>query len=142
LPAIFCFARSLLFAHSGCNKNPQACRNLDFNLKPETTSDMQSQTLSNAAVLLFAVACGLVVANVYYAQPLLDAMAKAFAMSPAIIGIVITLTRVGYGIGLVLLVHNQLRSRPRNMLSSTSSRRTQPWNNAAAKCSNTVRNSR
>jgi len=65
---------------------------------------MQPQPLKSSVVLLFAIACGLAVSNVYYAQPLLDAMAEAFAMSPASIGIVITLTQIGYGIGLVLLV--------------------------------------
>lgn len=65
---------------------------------------MQTQPLKSSVVLLFAIACGLAVGNVYYAQPLLDAMAEAFAMSPATIGIVITLTQIGYGIGLVLLV--------------------------------------
>ncbi len=65
---------------------------------------MQPQPLKSSVVLLFAIACGLAVGNVYYAQPLLDAMAEAFAMSPASIGIVITLTQIGYGIGLVLLV--------------------------------------
>ncbi|MBD9607741.1 putative MFS family arabinose efflux permease [Pseudomonas sp. PvR086] len=60
--------------------------------------------LSGAVVLLFAVACGLAVGNVYYAQPLLDAMAEAFAMDPATIGIIITLTQIGYGVGLLLLV--------------------------------------
>ncbi len=60
--------------------------------------------LSGAVVLLFAVACGLAVGNVYYAQPLLDAMAEAFAMDPATIGIVVTLTQIGYGVGLLLLV--------------------------------------
>jgi len=65
---------------------------------------MQSQPLKSSAVLLFAIACGLAVGNVYYAQPLLDAMAEAFTMSPATIGIVITLTQIGYGLGLVLLV--------------------------------------
>jgi predicted MFS family arabinose efflux permease len=65
---------------------------------------MQLKSLNSSVVLLFAVACGLAVGNVYYAQPLLDAMAEAFSMSPASIGIVITLTQTGYGIGLVLLV--------------------------------------
>ena len=60
--------------------------------------------LSSAVVLLFSIACGLAVANVYYAQPLLDAMAQAFAISPANIGIVVTLSQVGYGFGLLLLV--------------------------------------
>ncbi|USW97718.1 MFS transporter [Pseudomonas proteolytica] len=60
--------------------------------------------LSGAVVLLFAIACGLSVANVYYAQPLLDAMAMTFSMDPATVGIVISLTQVGYGVGLLLLV--------------------------------------
>ena len=60
--------------------------------------------LSSAVVLLFSIACGLAVANVYYAQPLLDAMTQAFAISPANIGIVVTLSQVGYGFGLLLLV--------------------------------------
>lgn len=81
---------------------------------------MQSHSLSNAVVLLFSVACGLAVGNVYYAQPLLDAMAEAFAMSPATIGIVITLTQVGYGIGLVLLVPlGDLLNRRRLIVTQT-----------------------
>ena len=31
-------------------------------------------------------------------------MAEAFAMDPATIGIVVTLTQIGYGVGLLLLV--------------------------------------
>lgn len=53
---------------------------------------MPQSSLSGAVVLLFAIACGLSVANVYYAQPLLDAMATTFAMDPATVGIVISLT--------------------------------------------------
>ncbi|EPL10587.1 twin-arginine translocation pathway signal [Pseudomonas sp. CF161] len=55
-------------------------------------------------VLLFAVACGLAVGNVYYAQPLLDAMGQAFGMPAASVGGVVSLTQVGYGLGLLLLV--------------------------------------
>jgi predicted MFS family arabinose efflux permease len=81
---------------------------------------MQSQPLKSSVVLLFAIACGLAVGNVYYAQPLLDAMADAFAMSPATIGIVITLTQIGYGIGLVLLVPlGDLLNRRRLIVTQT-----------------------
>lgn len=60
--------------------------------------------LSPWLALLFSVACALAVANVYYAQPLLDAMARGFAIDPALVGLVVTLTQVGYGLGLILLV--------------------------------------
>ncbi len=77
-------------------------------------------TLSTSVVLLFAVACGLAVGNVYYAQPLLDAMANTFAMDPATIGIVVTLTQVGYGVGLVLLVPlGDLLNRRRLIVTQT-----------------------
>lgn len=61
-------------------------------------------SISTALVLLFAVACGLAVANVYYAQPLLDTLAAAFGIPRATVGIVITITQTGYGLGLLLLV--------------------------------------
>lgn len=81
---------------------------------------MKPHSLNNSVILLFAVACGLAVGNVYYAQPLLDAMAEAFAMSPATIGIVITLTQVGYGVGLVLLVPlGDLLNRRRLIVAQT-----------------------
>ena len=60
--------------------------------------------LSPAITLLFAIACGLSVANIYFAQPLLDAMAYDFGIAPAAIGIVVTLTQAGYAVGLMLIV--------------------------------------
>ncbi|RQR60276.1 MFS transporter [Burkholderia sp. Bp9002] len=60
--------------------------------------------LSKATALLFAVACGLAVANVYFDQPLLDLMARDFGISHAAIGIVITVTQIGYGAGLLFVV--------------------------------------
>jgi len=60
--------------------------------------------LSPWIALLFSIAGALAVANVYYAQPLLDAMAHDFGIPAAMIGLVVTLTQVGYGLGLVLLV--------------------------------------
>lgn len=60
--------------------------------------------LSRAVVLSFAVASGLAVANVYYAQPLLDSMADEFGIGHAAAGVVVTVTQVGYGLGLLLIV--------------------------------------
>nr|WP_246556705.1 MFS transporter [Bradyrhizobium liaoningense] len=55
-------------------------------------------------VLLLATACGLSVANIYFAQPLLDAMARDFGIAPAAIGMVVTFTQIGYAFGLILIV--------------------------------------
>ena len=63
-----------------------------------------SESLPRSRVLLFAVACGLAVANVYYAHPLLDAIADSFGIAPASVGVVVTVTQIGYGLGLLLLV--------------------------------------
>jgi predicted MFS family arabinose efflux permease len=64
----------------------------------------QSRRLTPAILLVFAVTCGMSVANIYYAQPLLDSIAATFAISPASIGMVVTLTQAGYAIGLVFIV--------------------------------------
>lgn len=73
--------------------------------------------MSRGAILLFASASGLSVANVYYAQPLLDALAADFSISHAAIGGVITATQVGCALALVLLVPlGDLLERRRLML--------------------------
>lgn len=59
---------------------------------------------SSGTTLIFAVAAGLSVANIYYAQPLLDSIARDFGISPAAIGLVVTLTQLGYGLGLIFIV--------------------------------------
>ena len=59
---------------------------------------------SRGLVILFAVACGAAVANVYFSQPLLVTMGHDLAMSPALVGSVVTLTHAGYGLGLFFLV--------------------------------------
>lgn len=61
-------------------------------------------TLPSALVMLLACAAGLSVANVYYAQPLLDAVAHEFAISQAAVGGVITATQIGCALALLLLV--------------------------------------
>lgn len=64
----------------------------------------RASALSRPVALLFSVACGLAVANVYYAQPLLDTMGDEFGISHSTVGLVITMTQIGYGFGLLLLV--------------------------------------
>jgi predicted MFS family arabinose efflux permease len=64
----------------------------------------RARGMSGPLALLFSVACGLAVANVYFAQPLLEVIADDFSMSYATIGVVITVTQIGYGLGLLLIV--------------------------------------
>jgi predicted MFS family arabinose efflux permease len=59
--------------------------------------------LRRGVTLLMAAAAGLAVANVYYAQPLLDAIGHDLAIGEAHLGIVIAMTQAGYGLGLLLL---------------------------------------
>lgn len=63
-----------------------------------------SDGLTKITTLIFAIAAGLSVANIYYAQPLLHSLARDFGMSPSSVGIVVTLTQVGYGLGLIFVV--------------------------------------
>jgi predicted MFS family arabinose efflux permease len=60
--------------------------------------------ISRGLVAVLAVACGLAVANLYYAQPLLHALAGAFGTTPVGAGMVVTLTQLGYAAGLLFLV--------------------------------------
>lgn len=60
--------------------------------------------LTRYVTLLFAIACGMSVANIYFAQPLLDELSYEFNMDYAVIGILITVTQIFYALGLLLLV--------------------------------------
>ncbi|MBZ5759388.1 MULTISPECIES: MFS transporter [Rhizobium] len=64
----------------------------------------QVKGLSTTQTLIVAASAGLSVANVYYAQPLLDIMALDFGMSSAATGSIVTLTQIGYGLGLIFIV--------------------------------------
>lgn len=82
-------------------------------------------SMPRAVTFLFATACGMSVANIYFAQPLLDQLSIAFKIDPSIIGVVITITQIFYGIGLLLLVPlgdllNQRRLIIGQMLLSTT----------------------
>lgn len=70
----------------------------------KTPADDNHTGLSSALTVLFAVTCALAVANVYFAQPLLDSMAQSLGVAPAMIGIVVTATQAGYAAGLLLIV--------------------------------------
>ncbi|WP_031523031.1 MFS transporter [Siccibacter colletis] len=62
------------------------------------------QGLSPALIALMSVATGLAVASNYYAQPLLDTIARAFSLSANQAGFIVTAAQLGYAAGLLLLV--------------------------------------
>jgi predicted MFS family arabinose efflux permease len=55
-------------------------------------------------ILLFATACGVAVANLYYAQPVLQNIARSFSISSGSAGLVVTFSQIGYALGLASLV--------------------------------------
>jgi predicted MFS family arabinose efflux permease len=82
------------------------------------TSEPQQVTLSRRVILVLAVACGVCVANVYYAQPISPLFAAEFHISKSAAAIVPTASQLGYAAGLFLLVPlgDRVRSRPLIMI--------------------------
>jgi predicted MFS family arabinose efflux permease len=63
-----------------------------------------SPAITLRLTLVLAAACGLIVANLYYAQPLIALIAHDLAMPEAAASLIVTLSQLGYVLGLVLLV--------------------------------------
>lgn len=61
-------------------------------------------TLSRHQTFLFAITCAMAVANVYFAQPLLESMATSLSVQSGTVGVVVTATQVGYAVGLLFIV--------------------------------------
>jgi predicted MFS family arabinose efflux permease len=59
---------------------------------------------SELPVKVLAFACGAVVANIYYAQPLLHTIASGLRVSQTSAALLVTVTQIGYAAGLLLLV--------------------------------------
>ncbi|MDR7271720.1 putative MFS family arabinose efflux permease [Pelomonas saccharophila] len=66
-------------------------------------STPQITVLSPALSLLLATATGLAVASIYYVQPLLGLLSGQFGVGSAAIGLLPTLTQLGYGAAILLL---------------------------------------
>jgi predicted MFS family arabinose efflux permease len=72
----------------------------DRPLAPTDTPPAASHRLTS----LLAVAAGTAVANIYYVQPLLPTIARELGVLPRDVGLVATITQVGFGTGLLLFV--------------------------------------
>ncbi len=60
--------------------------------------------MTRALTLLFAVAGGAAVGNLYWAQPLLEEIARALGVSTGAAGLLVTVTQIGYAVGIFLVV--------------------------------------
>ena len=78
-----------------------------------------SHGLSAGLTVACAVTCGAMVANLYYAQPLIDLIAPELRLSENISGLIVTLTQLGYGAGLLLIVSLADRVENRRLILMT-----------------------
>lgn len=69
-----------------------------------STSATSQIKLSRSVVVLLAFCSGLSVANIYFAQPLLDSISFDLGISYSSIGIIIMITQIFYALGLLFLV--------------------------------------
>ncbi len=69
-----------------------------------TGSAVQDVGAPRWIVLLLAASCALIVANIYYAQPLAGPISASLGLSPSAAGLIVTMTQIGYGAGLLLIV--------------------------------------
>ncbi len=76
----------------------------DIATETEGSVATEGAGIDRRLTVLLAAACGLVVANLYYAQPLLHTIAGTLSVSTAAVGLLVTATQLGYAAGLVLLV--------------------------------------
>lgn len=68
------------------------------------SSDARRVVSFAALQMVLAAACGMIIANLYYAQPLTGLISVALGMPPATTGFMVTLPLAGYGIGLLMVV--------------------------------------
>ncbi|MGX5558493.1 MFS transporter [Bacillus cereus] len=60
--------------------------------------------ISSGLIILLATSCGIIVANLYYAQPLIGVISNVIGLSNSSAGLIVTLTQIGYVVGLLFLV--------------------------------------
>jgi predicted MFS family arabinose efflux permease len=60
--------------------------------------------VTRTLTVLFAVTSGLSVANLYYAQPILDLICRDLQANQGLAGLLVTVTQLGYATGIILIV--------------------------------------
>ena len=84
-------------------------------------SSHNTATMTPAMVMLFAFCCGAIVANIYYAQPIIELIAPDIGLSSTAASLIVSLTQIGYALGLFFLVPlGDLLENRRLMLITTA----------------------
>lgn len=64
----------------------------------------EHKLLSGWITFLLAAACGIIVANLYYSQTLVGPISAATGISAGAAGLIVTITQIGYVLGLIFIV--------------------------------------
>ncbi|RMN68195.1 Major facilitator family transporter [Pseudomonas syringae] len=70
----------------------------------QSAHNAMTMTMTPAMVMLFAFCCGAIVANIYYAQPIIELIAPDIGLSSTAASLIVSLTQIGYALGLFFLV--------------------------------------
>jgi predicted MFS family arabinose efflux permease len=86
-------------------------------LEPSRDATQEDSDPPRWLVLLLAVSCGLTVANLYYAQPLLSELRQSFHIDEVTAAGLITASQIGYAAGLLLVVPLGDRAENRRLIT-------------------------
>lgn len=70
----------------------------------KTEQNPKAQPIPGWITFLLAASCGIIVANLYYAQTLVGPISAATGLSSAAAGFIVTITQIGYVLGLLFIV--------------------------------------
>lgn len=83
--------------------------------------EINPETNNKRAIPIMAFAAGVLIANLYYNQPILKDIAAAIHVSDAKIGKISMLTQLGYGLGMFFLIPLGDKLRRKNLILTISS---------------------
>ena len=71
---------------------------------PALRQSLRPPEVTPGTILTLAAACGLLVANIYYAQPLIAEIAQSLGLATGAAGLIVTMSQIGCGVGLLFVV--------------------------------------
>ena len=68
------------------------------------STSTHTPSMTRGMVMLFAFCCGAIVGNIYYAQPIIGLIAPDIGLTSTMASVIVSLTQIGYALGLFFLV--------------------------------------